>query len=70
MSERKKITTPPPEMSVGEALERFMQAKPEELAESLSADVLKGQERIRKRIRDARREIEDGARPKKGRFRL
>jgi hypothetical protein len=57
-------------MSMEEAFARFVQTKPEELAESISADVLKGRERAKKHIQDVRKEIEDGARPKKGRFRL
>jgi hypothetical protein len=44
--------------------------KKAELAEALATDVLKGRERAKKRIRKARQEIEDGALPRKGRFRL
>jgi hypothetical protein len=41
-----------------------------ELAETLVSDVLKGRKRAKKRIEKARPEIEDGALPTKGRFRL
>jgi hypothetical protein len=41
-----------------------------ELAEALATDVLKGRARAKKRIQTARQEIEDGALPKRGRFRL
>jgi hypothetical protein len=57
-------------MPFGEAVERFLRTKPDELAESLAADVLQTRERAKKRIQDARKEIADGARPRKGRFRL
>ena len=69
MTEKKK-RRPIEEIPFGEAVERFLQTKPDELAEALAQDVLKGRERAKKRIANARREIEDGARPKKGRFRL
>lgn len=70
MTERKRSHKPLTGMSMEEAFARFVQTKPEELAESISADVLKGRERAKKHIQDVRKEIEDGARPKKGRFRL
>ena len=57
-------------MPFGEALGRFVQTKPEELAETLAADVLQRRERADKRIQKARQEIEDGALSRKGRFRL
>lgn len=57
-------------MEFEEALKRFTQTGPSELIESLAGDVLESQERIKERIEGARQEIEDGARPKKGRFRL
>lgn len=44
--------------------------KREELAEAIAADMVEGQERAKKRIEEARGEIKDGARPRKGRFRL
>jgi uncharacterized protein YhfF len=44
--------------------------KKAELAEALATDVLKGRKRAKKRIQKARQEIEDGALPQKGRFRL
>ncbi len=40
------------------------------LAETIAADVVEGRERAEKHIAEARQEIEDGARPRKGRFRL
>jgi hypothetical protein len=70
MTERKRSQKPLTDMSVGQALARLMQTKPKELAESIASDVVKGRDRAKKRIQDARKEIEDGARPKKGRFRL
>jgi hypothetical protein len=58
------------EMPFAEALERCAQTKPEELVETLAADVLKGRARATQRIQRARQEIEDGALPRNGRFRL
>lgn len=58
------------DLSFGDALGRFIQTKPEELQESLSADMVQKEAEIRKRIKATRQEIEDGARPRKGRFRL
>jgi hypothetical protein len=69
MSERKRKPRLS-DMSFDEALERFIGTKPEELAEEVASDVLKGRKRAKKQIADARKEIEDGARPRKGRFRL
>ncbi len=57
-------------MPFDEALARFVATKPSELAESLAGDVLEKRERAKKRIKEARKEIEDGALPRKGRFRL
>lgn len=70
MTDRKNKPPASLDMSFGEALERFAQTKPGELAETLAADVLQGRERAKKQIERARQEIEDGARPRKGRFRL
>jgi hypothetical protein len=44
--------------------------KREKLARAVASDVLEARERAEKRIKRARKEIEDGALPKKGRFRL
>lgn len=53
-----------------EALARLLQTKPEELPESLRADMLQKQVEVRERIKARLREIDDGGRPKRGRFRL
>jgi hypothetical protein len=52
------------------ALGRFIHTDARELADRLAANVLKGRKRAEKRIKEARQEIEDGARPRKGRFGL
>jgi hypothetical protein len=70
MSERKKSPRELEDIPFGEAVKRLLQTKPGELAETLAADVLQARERAKKRIQDARREIEDGARARKKRFRL
>jgi len=70
MIERKRKSRAFPDMSFDEALARLIQTKPEELAEEAVSNVLKDRERAKKRIADARKEIQDGARPRKGRFRL
>jgi len=53
-----------------EALERLIQTSPDELADVIADGVTKDIKTAKKRIDKARKEIEDGARPKKGRFRL
>ena len=58
------------EMRFTEALARFARVKPEELAETHAVDVLQARSRAKKQIASARQEIEDGARPRKGRFSL
>ena len=69
MTERKK-TADVTESEFDETLARLLQTNPEELAASMAALVTRQQASARKRIADARKEIEDGARPRKGRFRL
>lgn len=44
--------------------------KQAKLERSLASDVVKARKRVLKRVEKAREEIEDGALPKKGRFRL
>ena len=58
------------EMGLGEALARHIQIKPSGLEETLGRDVLERDARIKQRVDAARQEIEDGGRPRKGRFRL
>lgn len=58
------------ETEFDEAVARLIQTNPTELAEAMTAEVVKQREMANKRITEARREIEDGARPRKGRFRL
>src|ERR1051325_892106 len=74
MKTRKKKTTadPPTEldMTFGEALARFIGTDPRELVEAVTGDILKKRQDAEQRIKQARKELEDGARPRKGRFRL
>ena len=49
---------------------RFLRAGPKELADALAADFVQSHEKAKANIEKARREIEDGARPRKGRFRI
>ena len=70
MTEKKKVRHDDLSMPFDEAVARFANPIPAELAETLASDVLKGRERATKRIEKARQEIKDGARPQKGRFRL
>lgn len=58
------------ESDLDETLARLLRTDPEELAATMAAEVAKQREDANRRISDARREIEDGARPRKGRFRL
>jgi hypothetical protein len=68
MTEKRKKEPPP--MPLDEALARFIQADPKELAEKLAEDVIKRRKSVERQIDDVGREIEDGGRPRKGRFRL
>jgi hypothetical protein len=68
MTEKRKKE--PKVMPFKESLARFIRTDPKELAEKIAKDVLDGQKRVEKRIKETRQEIEDGARPRKGRFRL
>ncbi|HEX7887074.1 MAG TPA: hypothetical protein VF474_13945 [Phenylobacterium sp.] len=58
------------DVSLAEAMARFIQTDPGEASEALATDVQKGQARAKRHIKAARQEIEDGGRPRKGRFRL
>lgn len=58
------------DLSFEEAVARLLQTKPDELREATAADILQREAKVRKRIKATRQEIEDGARPRKGRFRL
>lgn len=58
------------DLSLGEALARLAQTSPAELDETLANSMLEREARARERIRETREEIENGGRPRKGRFRL
>lgn len=60
----------PKKLGLSNAVKRTLRTDLGKLAETVAEDVLKERERARKRIQDARQEIEDGARPRKGRFHL
>lgn len=70
MTERKKPKKEPSSTPTREAASKNFDGREEELANSISADVLTRRDQTKKHIRDVQREIEDGARPKRGRFRL
>ena len=70
MTAQKRKRQDPVESPFDEAVARFLQTDPNELAKSLAADAIKMREQVQRRIEAARKEIEDGARPKRGRFRL
>ena len=57
-------------VELSEALSRLSKTRPTDLDETLANAVLEREARIRERIRSTREEIEDGGRPRKGRFRL
>jgi predicted lipid-binding transport protein (Tim44 family) len=57
-------------LDFNQIIARFIHADPKEVAEALASDVMQSHERARADIEKAKREIENGARPKKGRFRL
>jgi hypothetical protein len=53
-----------------ESIARLIQTDPTALAQAMAAEAIKQREIANKQITESRREIEDGARPRKGRFRL
>jgi hypothetical protein len=65
---RKKLSSL--ERSLGEALERFCQIKSGEVAEVICRDLTEGMKDTEKRIREAREEIDRGARTRGRRFRI
>ena len=58
------------DMTLGEALARFIGTNPKEVVAAVAGTILKQREDAEQRIKQVRRELEDGARPRKGRFRL
>jgi len=68
----KKDENPLADMGFDEALSRLSRVKPGELAEAMTRDLMADVEQTRERIREAREDIERGARTKgkKRRFRL
>jgi hypothetical protein len=70
MTERKKGPLAKLDMAFGEALARFVRTDPKELAEATAAEVLQQREDAKKHQQAVRKELEDGARPRRGRFRL
>ena len=70
MTAQKQKRQDPVASPFDEVVARFLQTNPNELAEALAADAIKMREQVRRRVDAARKEIEDGARPKRGRFRL
>lgn len=70
MTERKRKISTAFDMPFGEALKRLIRTDPKELAEATAAEVLLIRERANKHLQAVRKELEDGARPRKGRFRL
>lgn len=58
------------DMPFGEALARFMQTDPKGVIEAVAGGILKQRADAERRIAQVRKELEDGARPRKGRFRL
>ena len=59
-----------PDLNFSEALARLVQTKPGEIAEIIARDLDEGMKRIEARIREAREEINRGARTSRKRFRL
>ena len=70
MTAQKKKQAAKIESEFDDVVARLIQTNPTELAEAMAAEVLQQRERVNKRFAEARKEIEDGARPRKGRFTL
>jgi hypothetical protein len=67
---RKKSAPPPINSGFDEAVARFIQTIPAELAEVMTRDLTDRMKRTNQRIREAREEIDRGARSGKKPFRL
>jgi hypothetical protein len=67
---RKTPQKPKEEMTFEQVASRYLKGDPKKLAEVIAADILALRDSVDKRLENARREIENGARPKQGRFRL
>ena len=57
-------------MSLDEALARFLQTDQKELDEGMVTKVLEREALIKRRVEERGKEIADGGRPRKGRFRI
>ena len=57
-------------LNFNQIVARFIRADSKELADALAADFVQSLEKAKENIEKSRREIEDGARPRKGRFRI
>lgn len=58
------------DIDFAEAMERFIATSPSELEQMLETSLAAKQAKANERIDSIRKEIEDGGRPKEGRFRL
>ena len=71
MTDKKKREPPLKlDMAFEEALARFSRTDPKEIADAFVAEIMQKRQDAEKRINEVTKELEDGARPKKGRFRL
>jgi len=70
MTERRRKPPAALDMSFAQALARFAKTNPKKLAEATAAEVLQIREKADKHLQAVRKELEDGARPRKRRFRL
>ncbi len=71
MTEKKKRLPPLTlNLEFGEALARLVQTDPKEILEATVSEVLQRRKTADKHLADAKKELQDGARPRKGRFRL
>ena len=58
------------DLSFEEAVTRFIRTDRAKFAKALASEVLRSREAAKQRIEHARKELEDGARSRQGRFRL
>jgi hypothetical protein len=58
------------DMSFEDAMARFMTVDPRNVAVSIAAELARQREDAKRRLDDTRKELEDGARARAGRFRL
>jgi hypothetical protein len=59
-----------PNQDLSQALAQLLRTDPHKVVEAITGSLIKQREDAKRRIEEVRKELEDGARPRTGRFRL